>query len=1039
MDDLTLAVKLAMDNSSFQQGIQNLKREMEVVQSQFRESTAGIKDWGKNLDSMKSYADALTQKIDIQKKVVQAYQEQLEKAKQGLEENAKKMLDLKSKVEQAEQAWKNSKKTLGENAEETQKLKAEYEKLKKEYDQQEQKVRNNQKTVEGYTIQLNNAKSKLNEMESELRQATSEIDKQSNAWIKLSEKAKEVGEKLKSVGDKMSSVGKDLSMKLTAPIVGAGAAAVKFASDLNESINKVDVAFKNNANEVKNWSDTTLTKFGIAKGTALDMAAGFGDMATSMGLNTKQAAEMSTKLVGLAGDLASFKNISIDVANTALTSVFTGETESLKKLGIVMTEANLQEFALSKGIKTRVKDMSEAEKVQLRYNFVMEKTINAHGDFERTGVGTANQMRIFKESLKQLAETFGQQLLPIITPMIQKLNEMIQKFAGLDDRTKKIITIFAGVVAAMGPLVMIIGKVISIAGTLSTVIGTVSGAMAAATTATAAAGTAVATTGGAFAALAGPIGIAIAAIAGIGLAGYGLYKHFSQSAIPAVKLFGDETSESTKKAIGAYMDMDQKAGQSLMHLKLTGQIVSKETADNLIQIFNDMGSQIKQGLDKHFNESYNSLQNFFKNSTVLSSGEEAKILADMKSKNDAKKKETDNYTKQIKEILTKASNEKRDLTADEQQKINEIQAKMKVNAVKSLSDTELESKAILERMKQQAGNLTAQQAVEVVKNSLDQKNKAIENANKQYNETVKAIIKQRDETGTITKEQADKLIKETTRQKDETIKKAEEMHNKVVGEAKKQAGEHVNQVDWEKGQVKTKWQEMKDNISQKINDIASNTKKGWNNIKTDAANKVQEMKNSIINKYNEIKISVSNKIQEIKNTASVKWNELLSKPREVINNIKGYFTNLKLSIPSIGTSTLSLLKSSVSDTISRIKSHFGGLRLSLPSISIPHIKLPHFSIRGSFSIVPPRVPTLDVNWYATGGIFNRPSIIGVGEAGTEAVLPIDRLDELMARAIEKVGNKGTQIIFQGNYSFAEKKDIDYFMSKAAQLVQRRKG
>ena len=89
-------------------------------------------------------------------------------------------------------------------------------------------------------------------------------------------------------------------------------------------MNKVEVAFGDNADEVKSWGDTTIKQFGIAKGTALDMASLYGDMATGMGVNTKEASKLSTNLTGLAGDLASFKNVSIDVAKTALAGVFTG-------------------------------------------------------------------------------------------------------------------------------------------------------------------------------------------------------------------------------------------------------------------------------------------------------------------------------------------------------------------------------------------------------------------------------------------------------------------------------------------------------------------------------------------------------------------------------------------------------------------------------------------------------------------------------------------------------------------------------------------
>jgi hypothetical protein len=127
----------------------------------------------------------------------------------------------------------------------------------------------------------------------------------------------------------MTDIGKSLSMTVTAPIVGLGVAAVKMASDLTENINKTDVAFKNNAQEVKTWSESTLKNFGISKGSALDMASLFGDMGTAMGQTTPEAAKMSTSLVGLAGDLASFKNIGIAQAEDALKGIFTGEGESL--------------------------------------------------------------------------------------------------------------------------------------------------------------------------------------------------------------------------------------------------------------------------------------------------------------------------------------------------------------------------------------------------------------------------------------------------------------------------------------------------------------------------------------------------------------------------------------------------------------------------------------------------------------------------------------------------------------------------------------
>lgn len=252
----------------------------------------------------------------------------------------------------------------------------------------------------------------------------------------------------------MRDVGKSLSIGLTLPIVAAGGAAIKMASDFEESANKVEVAFGGASNIVKDFAKTTLTSFGIAEGSALDMAALFGDMATSMGISQGAAANMSTQLVGLAGDLASFKNIRLDVAETALKSIFTGETESLKNLGIVMTQANLEAFALEQGMTKNLKTMSEAEKVQLRYNYVLSKTVNAQGDFERTGGGAANQMRIFQESLKQLGQEFGENILPLFTGLITKVNKAVQAFGNLTERAQNIILVVAALAAGIGPLLL---------------------------------------------------------------------------------------------------------------------------------------------------------------------------------------------------------------------------------------------------------------------------------------------------------------------------------------------------------------------------------------------------------------------------------------------------------------------------------------------------------------------------------------------------------------------------------------------------------
>ena len=278
------------------------------------------------------------------------------------------------------------------------------------------------------------------------------VDKSVTALKKLSHQTEIASKKLKGISETSGRIGDKLTTRITLPILAAGTASFKMASDYEESANKVEVAFKSSEGAVKNWAKGTLKAYGIAEGSALDYAALYGDMATGMGLSTGEAAKMSTSLVGLAGDLSSFKNMSLDRVKTALNGIFTGETEALKSLGIVMTETNLQEYALSAGITKSMKSMTQAEKVQLRYGYVLAMTKNAQGDFLRTQGGAANQTRIFTESMKQLGQSFGKLLLPEITPMIVKLNGLVQKFSELPDSQKKFIIRALAMAAAIGPL-----------------------------------------------------------------------------------------------------------------------------------------------------------------------------------------------------------------------------------------------------------------------------------------------------------------------------------------------------------------------------------------------------------------------------------------------------------------------------------------------------------------------------------------------------------------------------------------------------------
>lgn len=306
---------------------------------------------------------------------------------------------------------------------------------------------------------VDSATASLNKMENELNEL-----KGAGSFSELSTQMADVGQKMQNMGQTLTNIGTRMTTMITLPLAAAGAASMKLASDTEEAKNKVEVVFGSMAQSVKDFADTALESYGLAEGSALTMASTFGAMASSMGLSEQASASMSTSLTALAADMASFYNVSTEVAQTSLQGIFTGETEALKKFGIVMTQTNLEEFAQQNG--KVYSQMSEGEKVMTRYAYVLNATKDAQGDFARTSDGAANSFRVFQESLKELGAALGEQLLPIITPIIQAITSFIQKIAELPAPIRKIIVVFGLLLAAIGPVILIIGTFMSAIGAI---------------------------------------------------------------------------------------------------------------------------------------------------------------------------------------------------------------------------------------------------------------------------------------------------------------------------------------------------------------------------------------------------------------------------------------------------------------------------------------------------------------------------------------------------------------------------------------------
>lgn len=266
--------------------------------------------------------------------------------------------------------------------------------------------------IEAYTKPY---QEQMEKVQAKTAQVTNRIERQTariaNSW--------------KRVGAILASV---LSI---AAIVAFGKSCIELGSNLTEVQNVVDVTFGSMSGRVNEFAKDAAKSFGLSETMAKKYMGTYGAMAKSFGITGKAGYDMSAAITGLTGDVASFYNLSQDEAYTKLKSIFTGETESLKDLGVVMTQTALDQYALNNGFGKTTAKMTEQEKVMLRYQFVMSQLSDASGDFARTSSSWANQVRILQLQFEALRATIGQGLINAFTPVIQVINTILVKLQTL--------------------------------------------------------------------------------------------------------------------------------------------------------------------------------------------------------------------------------------------------------------------------------------------------------------------------------------------------------------------------------------------------------------------------------------------------------------------------------------------------------------------------------------------------------------------------------------------------------------------------------
>ncbi len=1011
-----LNINLSLQSAEFKRGIQDVNNRLKMARSEFKLAGAGVEGFGKSLDGMRSKSRYLEQTLQLQQ----------------------------SKVQQLRQRYEQLKATKGEDDAATQRM----------------------------LIAYNNAQAAMNRTEADLRRLNEQIRLQSSAWHQMGERLTAAGQRMQNIGQSMKNVGSQLSMRVTAPIVGLGTAAVKAGADFEEGMDKVGAvsgATGEDFNKLRDLakklgSETKYSATEAAEGMQFLAMAGFKtndilnampgmlDLAAAGAMDLGAAADITSNIMSGFGIEATKAGHISDVLAKAASSANTDVSQlgeamkylapSAKTLGWSMEEATSAVMAMSDAgiqgslagqafgsslgrlakptksmkqvlketgieffdatgkMKSMPKVIAEIEKgtkgmtqkqksatlttlfgaeAYKHWAVLLDKGSDSLGKnttmlekadgaakkmADRMSSNAKGNIKTFFSALENLSIELSEHLLPIINKGVLKLTELARKFASLSPETQKTVLAIAGIAAAIGPVLVVTGTLVSSLGAIMTAFGTVSGAIAVVTTGAATATPAVGALATAFTVLTGPIGLTVAALAAVTAGGIALYKHLQKDAIPEVNRYGEEVSKSTKKALDGYFKLSDEASLKVNELSLTQKKVTVETKDALVNTYSKMNDQILAKMEERHKKELEKSREFFTKSNVLTQEEEEKILRDKEMRNQAEIAGQEYKELRIKEILEKASAEKRALTESEKREINSLQQQMNENAVQYLSKNELEAKVIMERMKQSAGDLSARQAAEVVANSNKQKDEAVKAAEEQYDQTIAEIIKMRDETGEITAEQADRMIKEATRQKNVTVGRAEETHQEVVEAAKAQAGEHIATVNWETGEMLSKWEVFKNKVGTTWSLITGLGKKYWSDMQKDIVNKAENIKSNSLTAFENLKTNAGRKFNETKDKMLKPVKEAKEKISGWISEIEGFFSNLKLKIP----------------------------KPSLP-------KLPKFSLStDSKTILGKTVsyPTgFDVKWNAKGALFTKPTIFntpmglqGFGEAGPEAALPL---------------------------------------------------
>jgi hypothetical protein len=340
--------------------------------------------------------------------------------------------------------------------------------------------------------------------------------------------------KLSRVGDSMTKVGDRMTKNITLPLLAVGTAAVKMASDLEETKNKTSVVFGSMAEDVLKFSEGSAEAMGMSQQAALDYASTYGSIISNMGVAENQTAAMSKSLVELTADYASFHNLNPGEAFEKIKAGLVGSSEPLISLGKDLRVASVEAYAVANGIATAGEKMTNEQLAMARFGTLLAQSTKEMGDFARTSDGLANSSRIVTAQVQDVAAAFGKELIPVAVEFMQVLIPLLKRVNEMPPATKKSIVSILAFAAAAGPVLSVVGRLVKGVSWLVGLFGTGGGL--------AGAGAWLSST---FTSLSGAASAAGAAIAGVSAPVLGLIAAVG-ALVLAIKFAGPQAWETLK-------------------------------------------------------------------------------------------------------------------------------------------------------------------------------------------------------------------------------------------------------------------------------------------------------------------------------------------------------------------------------------------------------------------------------------------------------------------------------------------------------------